>query len=403
MVGKRRPAFRRRPWRPQLDIRPRGRARPHRGAAGLHRRYALRQRRTRGSTRTSSAARCATLCSAARRANLDLVVEGDHARRSLEALGGEAVVHDRFETATVDGPGDGSIDLARARAESYPLPGRAARGAARGARRRPRPPRLHGQRDRGGGRRARRADRSARRRRRPRAPGVLRVLHDALLRATTRPGPCARPATRRGSASSPSRRTLELLRAADLATVSATASPPSSRGSPAEDRPPSGASSCSRAGAWSRSSPGRPALDRRGGPAWFRVEPWAGVADRSAIVIAATVARPPSRRPERWPPSRPGRRRHAVAAARGRSGVELVLARVLGARVARRPTSSAWRDVRLEITGEDLLAAGRRRRARRSAAALRRRCGRSSTASVRGRDEELRVALEAARGPETLI
>lgn len=55
------------------------------------------------------------------RADLDIAVEGD-VRAIAEALGGEIIVHERFETAaiTVDGH---EIDIARARAETYERPG----------------------------------------------------------------------------------------------------------------------------------------------------------------------------------------------------------------------------------------------------------------------------------------
>jgi tRNA nucleotidyltransferase (CCA-adding enzyme) len=60
-----------------------------------------------------------------RPSDLDLVVEGDAlpvARRAAERLGGEALVHDRFGTATVRAA-DGAFDLAGARRETYPQPG----------------------------------------------------------------------------------------------------------------------------------------------------------------------------------------------------------------------------------------------------------------------------------------
>lgn len=56
---------------------------------------------------------------------LDLVVEGDAAalaRRAAERLGGRAVVHDRFGTATVHAPG-AVFDVASARRERYARPG----------------------------------------------------------------------------------------------------------------------------------------------------------------------------------------------------------------------------------------------------------------------------------------
>jgi len=57
--------------------------------------------------------------------DLDLVVEGDAlevARRAAERLDGEVLVHERFGTATVRGA-DAVFDLAGARRERYPQPG----------------------------------------------------------------------------------------------------------------------------------------------------------------------------------------------------------------------------------------------------------------------------------------
>jgi tRNA nucleotidyltransferase (CCA-adding enzyme) len=56
---------------------------------------------------------------------LDLLVEGDAAAvatRAAERLGGRALVHERFGTATVQAPG-ATFDLASARTERYPAPG----------------------------------------------------------------------------------------------------------------------------------------------------------------------------------------------------------------------------------------------------------------------------------------
>ncbi len=54
-------------------------------------------------------------------ANLDLVVDGDQGAL-IEAIGGEAVVYDRFETATIV-LGGAPVDVARARTETYGRPG----------------------------------------------------------------------------------------------------------------------------------------------------------------------------------------------------------------------------------------------------------------------------------------
>ena len=55
------------------------------------------------------------------RADLDLVVEGD-VRPLAERLGGELLEHERFRTASVS-LDSGVVDIAQARAESYPQPG----------------------------------------------------------------------------------------------------------------------------------------------------------------------------------------------------------------------------------------------------------------------------------------
>lgn len=61
------------------------------------------------------------LLTGADRADLDLVVEGD-VRPLAERLGGELLEHERFRTASVS-LASGEVDIAQARAESYPHPG----------------------------------------------------------------------------------------------------------------------------------------------------------------------------------------------------------------------------------------------------------------------------------------
>jgi tRNA nucleotidyltransferase (CCA-adding enzyme) len=55
------------------------------------------------------------------RADLDVAVEGD-VRALADSLGGEIIVHERFETAAIAVDGH-EIDIARARAETYERPG----------------------------------------------------------------------------------------------------------------------------------------------------------------------------------------------------------------------------------------------------------------------------------------
>ena len=191
-----------------------------------HRRYELRQRGP-GSTHSSSAARCATLCSAAG-APISTSSWSETTSRSPGRLGGETVVHDRFATATVTGP-HGSIDLARARAEAYPLPGALPEVRPAGL-----------------------ADDLARRDFTINAiaaavaePGALIDPHGGsptcapgccgssttLPSATTRPGRFARPATRRGSASRSTIAPSSCSAPPTSRPSRRTASPPSSRGS----------------------------------------------------------------------------------------------------------------------------------------------------------------------------
>jgi tRNA nucleotidyltransferase (CCA-adding enzyme) len=85
-----------------------------------------------------------------------------------------------------------------------------------------------------------------------------------------------------------------------------------------------------------------------------------------------------------------------VELARGHGGIELVLARALGAEWLDRYVSE-WGAVELEITGEDLLEAGIPEGpalGRGLDEALRRKLD----GEVSGHDEELRAALDAARG-----
>ncbi len=109
------------------------------------------------------------------------------------------------------------------------------------------------------------------------------------------------------------------------------------------------------------------------------------------MLAAAVGARPVA---DALAHAEPGSPSAAVAAARGRDGVDLVLARALGAEwldeyVAR------WREVELEINGEDLIAAGVSEGpavGRGLAAALRAKLD----GEAPSREDELRIALRAA-------
>ena len=296
-----------------------------------------------GPTRTWSAAPCATPCSGAR--SRTSTWSSTAIRSALvAALGGDAVIHDRFETATVELPG-GPVDVARGSHRDLPAPrARCPRSSPAGladdlvrrdftvnaiavAARRPG-----------------RADRPARRPRRPAARACCGCSTSARS-PTTRPGPCARPATPRGSA-------LEL--------------EPRDAGAAARGRPRHGLGrpGRGRAGQARRPSPtprrgfelldewglielapgGRELIERRRRRC-SREPPWEGVAPRPAAVLAAVHGSPAARE---LAGGRAGARRpRRSPRPRGRTGVELALARALGAawldrlrrRVARRSGS----------------------------------------------------------------
>lgn len=319
--------------------------------------------------------------------NLDLVVDGDH-MPVVEALGASAVLHDRFATATVQAPG-GPIDVARARAESYPAPG---------ALPEVRPADLEQD--------LRRRDFTANAMAVALADpgalidplgglddlrtGTLRVLHEASFADDpTRALRAARYAARLSL--EPDHRTLELLRAADLATVSNNRIAAELGKLAAEERPRTGFELLSRWGLVAL-APGAGELLDRVCEVLAR-DPWEDVAARPAAVLAAV--RGPGAAVEELARLEPTSASAAVAAARGRPGVELALARALGADWLD-DYVERWRRVRLQISGDDLIAAGVPEGpavGRGLVAALRAKLD----GEAADRDAELRVALEAAR------
>jgi hypothetical protein len=121
-------------------------------------------------------------------------------------------------------------------------------------------------------------------------------------------------------------------------------------------------------------------------------EPWPGVATREDVLVAIVRGRHAAAL--ELAASAPGGPSQAVERAHGHSGTDLLIAHAAGARWAESYVRE-WRHVRLEISGEDLLAAGVERGpaiGRGLRAALRARLDGEAS----GRDEELRVALEAA-------
>jgi tRNA nucleotidyltransferase (CCA-adding enzyme) len=333
------------------------------------------------------------------RIDLDLAVEapGDAVAALARRIDPEARVHERFGTATVTAAGV-SLDLAATRAEVYDSPGALPRvgpapigdDLARRdftvnamAVRVAEEPRLL---DPHGGL----ADLGA---------GILRVLYErSFADDPTRALRAARYAARLGLAPEP--RTAELLRATDLGTVSAERVEAELRRLAAEPDPAAALRLLMDWGLVEADvEPAGAALEVLGRPAWE------GIADRAATFLAA--ARTKAGR--YLAPAAVDRARELVglpslppseltARALGRTGVELAIARALGADWLDRYVAE-WRDVRLEIGGRDLLAAGvpeGRAVGRGLAAAL----AAKLDGQVGGRDEELAVALEAARAHE---
>jgi tRNA nucleotidyltransferase (CCA-adding enzyme) len=332
------------------------------------------------------------------RADLDVVVEGDAAELAAR-LGGESIAHDRFATAkvTLDGV---EYDLATARTESYPRPGalpevRPASLADDLARRdfainamavplggEPQLVDPHG----GLG---------------DLAAGILRVLHQrSFVDDPTRALRAARYVARFGFTVEPE--TDALARRAEPASVSRDRVEAELIRLAGEPR--------ARRGFELLADWGLVELPEEGGSLIEAVgslvgePPWAGTVDRALAIHAAATGHAPgaagrvhdllggARELAAAAPARPS---EAVALARGRGGVELLLARAMDAEWLDRYLTE-WRHVRLEIAGEDLMAAGVPEGpdvGRGLEEALRRKLD----GEIDGREEELRVAVDAAR------
>jgi tRNA nucleotidyltransferase (CCA-adding enzyme) len=320
------------------------------------------------------------------RADIDLVVEGDPAALA-RALGAETVEsHSRFGTLKVDLDGD-EVDIAAARRESYVRPG-ALPTVDTGA-----PIRTDL------ARRDFTVNAMAVALAEPRElidpydgaadleAGVLRVIHaGSFVDDPTRAIRAARYAARFGFGIEPETR--ELLQAADLGTVT-----PERRG--AELRKLAAEAGAVRAlellAGWGLIRP------REGGESFalardvnrlMAAPPWSAEADRAEAILAALGP---------WEdalaganPSRPSA---GVRLAHGHDPIELVLARAAGAEWL--DDWLRWREVRLEITGADLTAAGL------SGPEVGEALERALTAKLDGhaptRADELRIALEQRR------
>jgi tRNA nucleotidyltransferase (CCA-adding enzyme) len=332
------------------------------------------------------------------RTDVDVVVEGDPLAVAA-ALGGELRAHERFGTATVSADGL-EIDLATARRESYPRPGAlpdvepatlaedlARRDFTINAMAVPlhREPALI---DPHGGLKDLRA-------------GVLRVLHDrSFVDDPTRALRAARYAARLGFGLD--EETAELLRAADLGSASRDRIEAELLKLAAEPQARRGFELLDEWGLVALADGAGELIDEVA--ALLRREPWRSLVDRSLAIHAAATGHAPG------PAGRlrdlratagelvavaDPRPSEAVEVVAGRSEVELALARALGARWLDDYLNS-WRHVALEISGQDLLAAGIPEGpaiGRALAAALRAKLD----GEVSGRDAELELALGAAR------
>ena len=322
------------------------------------------------------------------RADLDLVVEEDPAAVARK-LGGEVVEHERFATAKAR-LGEHGIDVARARSETYERPGALPDVIAAGinedlARRdftvnamaiplgRDGPVELI---DPHGGR----ADLEA---------GLLRVLHAGSFRDDpTRALRAARYAARFGLELE--QRTAELLAATDLDAVSPERRHAELRRVAAEPTAPEAFALLSRWGL----------IELRPGGAELAAvvlallgsEPWRGTVEPEAAVLAAAVG--PIGGEEALVATEPDRPSAAAEAARGHDPVELILARALGAEWLD-DYLERWSRVTLEISGDDLLAAGIPG-GPAVGRGLREALARKLDGEIEGREQELAAALRAA-------
>ncbi len=322
------------------------------------------------------------------RSDIDLVVEGEAAALATR-LGGEVVEHERFATAKVR-LDDHEIDIATARAESYPHPGalpevKPTGGIAADLARRDftinamaiplrRDPELI----------------DPHRGREDLDAGLLRVLHERSFDDDpTRALRAARYAARFGFDLEPD--TAGLLRQTELSTVSVERRD-------AELLRLAGEAEATRGFAlladWGLLDLHQNGIEVAGRVAGLLASPpWQGVARRDRAVLAAALGTWGDA--ERLAAANPERPSEAVRLARNADPVELVLARAMGADWLDRYLQD-WRQIGLEIDGEDLIAAGVPQGPRIGqglAEALRRKLD----GELSGREQELEIALDTAR------
>jgi tRNA nucleotidyltransferase (CCA-adding enzyme) len=323
------------------------------------------------------------------RADVDLVVVGDAAALA-ERIGGAVVEHERFGTVKVEVEGH-EIDVATARSESYPAPGAlpvvaAAEDVEADL----------GRRDFTINAMAIPIDGEVRLVDPHGGEGdleeeILRVLHPrSFADDPTRAIRAARYAARLGFRLDPE--TEELLRRADLTTVSSDRRRSELERLAEEETAYRGYELLAEWGLIELRDGGLELMRAVGD--LFRREHWAQFAPREEALISAALGPPGGEEllASMWPPN-PG---EGVELAEQRDPVELTLARAMGADWIEHYLT-AWRNVTLEIDGNDLIVAGvpEGPAVGRGLRAARR--GRLE-GEVRGRDQELATALEAARG-----
>lgn len=324
------------------------------------------------------------------RADLDVAVVG-HPRPLADALGGHARVHDRFGTATVITP-EGPVDIAATRAELYPRPGALPEVEPAG---------LLEDLDRrdfsinalavplqgdftlidplGGVEDLRAA--------------TLRALHpQSIADDPTRALRAARYASRLALSVEPE--TLAQIVRADLSTLSADRVEAELRKLAGDAEPARGFALLAD---WRLIEPEPGAGERIDAVVELLLDDrWRGLVVRTDAVLAAR--RQPTPYLLELAALEPTSPSEAVEAARGFTAIELILARALGATWVDHYLDE-WRHLRLEISGADLLDAGVPHGpaiGRGLAAAL----DAKLDGIVGDREEELRVALEAASAPE---
>lgn len=320
-------------------------------------------------------------------ADLDLAVEGDAAALAAR-LGGASAEHERFGTVKVEVEGH-EIDLATARTEGYPEPGALPVVAATESIEQDLSRRdftlnamaipLQGESrliDPYGGS----GDLEH---------GLLRVLHDrSFVDDPTRAIRAARYASRFGFRLDP--RTEELVRQTDLTTVSADRRRAELERLAAEENACVGFELLADWGVIDLRAGGIELMEAV--DSLLKTPHWAEAVPRERALTAAALGPPGAEEvlASMWMP-KPG---EGVELAERRDPVELILARAMGADWLDHYLTS-WRKIKLEIDGDDLIAAGVEQ-GPAIGRGLRAARHRKLEGEIRGREEELAAALAAA-------